>query len=122
MTYETKQELRDEIATLHDVIREMAGPPLSKIERTVLKGAFDNRSQQSIADQYGIQKASVSKIAHKLRRRGLPLPNWPNFKYGPKLLPRRFQAAGTTPGGSRVSCAADTQEHADDHIAALVVP
>ena len=122
MTYETKQELRDEIATLYDVIRELAGPPLSAIEHATVKGANDGRAMQSIADEFGVLRPTISKIAHKLRRRGLYLPNWPNHIHTPKPPPRRFRASGTTPEGCPISCAADTQKQADDHIAPQVAP
>ena len=121
MTYESEQELRDEIATLHDMIRELSGEPLTPIEHAVLKGALDGTKMQTIADQFEVQKPTISKIANKLRRRGLHLPNWPNT-IEPKSKPPRFHASGVSPGGSWVSCAADTQAKADAMIAALVTP
>ncbi len=121
MTYETEQELRDEIATPHDMIRELAGPLLTPRERDVLDRALDGRSIESVADELGMSKPSLFKIANKLRRLGVVIPNWPNH-LAEKPAPLRFHKEGITPYGSRVSCAADTQAAADGMIAAMVAP
>ncbi len=121
MTYETEQALRDEIALLHDTILCMAEPLLTPTENGVLKCALAGRSMQSVAAKFRIQRSNVFKIANKLRRLGVALPNWPNH-LKKKPSPPRFHARGVTPEGCPISCAAETQAAADDHIAAQAVP
>ncbi len=99
---------------------------LSPRQRAVFDGANGGRPLQSIADQFEITLQAVSRIANKLRKRGLHLPYWkqgPRKDLPPKLPdPLRPHADGVSPGGSKITCSADTQKKADDHIAAMVAP